>query len=422
MLKARKVKEKSLGRKTRIARAAYPKMLTSFRLLLPKRSARHIPQLAASNTRRRTLSGATGAACGGSEDDAGKRIRRHEHARAASPILEDRYGRFHNYLRISLTERCNLRCQYCMPEEGVPLQPDKLLLSTEEIIELASVFVSEGVDKIRLTGGEPLVRRDIVDICQSVGRLDGLRRFGITTNGILLERKLEQFEAAGVNMLNISLDTLVSEKFRFITRRPGFERVKRAIDRALEANFAEIKVNCVVKRGFNEDEVLDFVEWTRHEPIEVRFIEYMPFGGNQWKNKLMISYFEMVDLIRQRYPEFSRQRSIDGRNPTSKTWKVPGFVGSVGFISSMSDNFCGSCNRLRLTADGNLKPCLFGSREVSLRDVLRDKELNQEERLERLHETILSTVLRKDAKLGGHSSPEAIARAESNRPMILIGG
>ena len=309
-----------------------------------------------------------------------------------------------------------------MPEEGVPLQPKDQLLSTEEIVELAEVFVSQGVDKIRLTGGEPLVRRDVVEICERIGRLEGLKRFGITTNGILLERKLERFRAAGVNMLNVSLDTLVAEKFAFITRRTGFDRVHRAVERAVDAGFAELKVNCVVRRGFNEDEIVDFVEWTRHAPIEVRFIEYMPFDGNKWQNKFMISYFEMVDMIRQRYPEFARQRGKDGLNPTSKTWSVPGFAGRVGFISSMSDNFCGSCNRLRLTADGNLKPCLFGSREVSLRDVLRDEDLGQQERIDKLRESISGVVKRKDAKLGGHASPEAIALAESNRPMILIGG
>lgn len=332
-------------------------------------------------------------------------------------VLSDRFGRMHNYLRISLTERCNLRCQYCMPAEGVDLQPDEKLLTTEEIIRIADLFVSQGVDKIRLTGGEPLVRKDIVPLCESLCELEGLKDLAITTNGLVLQRNLEKLRLAGVNRLNISLDTLVEAKFTFITRRRGFEKVKSSIHSALDIGFDSVKVNCVVQRGFNEDELVDFVRWTEHLDLQVRFIEYMPFDGNKWNKKRLISYAEMVDMIQREWPEFTRMRSKDGPNPTSKTWHVPGFRGSVGFITSMSDHFCGSCNRLRLTADGNLKTCLFGTEEVSLRDFLRNKDASTDGMLDIIRQAVRS----KKRALGGHDSPQAIA-ASKNRPMILIGG
>jgi molybdenum cofactor biosynthesis enzyme MoaA len=293
--------------------------------------------------------------------------------------LWDLHGRRHNYLRISLTERCNLRCVYCMPAEGVRLTADSLLLSDDEIVRLASVFVSQGVDKLRLTGGEPLVRRNVVSLCARLKGL-GVRDLAVTTNGLLLKRYLEPLRDAGVNLLNISLDTLVPSKFELIARRPGFDTVYESVLRA------------AALPG------LDRVE------------------GNKWKSSSLLPYYEMVDMVRRVLPTLSRVKSLDGANTVSKTWQVPGYLGTVGFISSMSDHFCGSCNRLRLTADGNIKACLFGSDEFSLRDLLRSGATDAE-----LVARIRDTVQRKHAKLGGHDSPDSISRG-SNRPMILIGG
>lgn len=199
-------------------------------------------------------------------------------------ILRDNHNRFHNYLRISLTERCNLRCMYCMPEEGVNLQPNDKILTKNEIVRIASLFVQEGVNKIRFTGGEPLVRKDIEEIVREVGTL-GLRNLAMTTNGITLARKLPMLHKAGLNQLNISLDTLVSEKFTQITRRNGWEKVMEAINLALDYGYNPLKINCVVMRGINDNEINDFVAMTEKKPIEVRFIEYMPFDGNQWNDK-----------------------------------------------------------------------------------------------------------------------------------------
>lgn len=326
-------------------------------------------------------------------------------------MLTDTFGRHHTYLRISLTERCNLRCQYCMPEEGVPLQPRSHILTFEEIERLARLFVRAGVNKIRLTGGEPLVRQDVETLVEQLGQLDGLKTLAITTNGLLLPKKLSRLHAAGVNLLNISLDTLKEDKFTFITRRKGFGLVMKAIEQALAYGYNPVKINCVVMRGFNDDELGDFVAMTLDQPIEMRFIEYMPFDGNGWMDLRMMPYTEMLEHLESRFGTLERVQ--DGPNETSKTYRVPGATGRVGFITSMSENFCSSCNRLRLTADGNLKVCLFGKAEVSLRDAMRSGATDAE-----LAVIIDAAVKRKKAS---HAGMYEIAASE-NRPMILIGG
>ncbi|GFF31645.1 hypothetical protein IFM51744_01516 [Aspergillus udagawae] len=370
-------------------------------------------------------------------------------ARPFSDFLTDTFNRQHDYLRISVTERCNLRCLYCMPEEGVPLSPPAHLLTTPEIVYLSSLFVSQGVTKIRLTGGEPTVRKDIVPLMQSIGELrrNGLRELCLTTNGISLHRKLEDMVEAGLTGVNLSLDTLDPFQFQIMTRRKGFEAVMKSIERILELNRAgagiTLKINCVVMRGINDREILPFVELGRDSPIEVRFIEYMPFDGNKWSQGKMVSYQEMLAVIREKYP--SLEKVVGHKNDTSKTYRIPGFQGRVGFITSMTHNFCGTCNRLRITSDGNLKVCLFGNTEVSLRDIIRKEndgqpidettlkelrllesadaaariqdeggEVNQRER--ELLELIGMAVKRKKAK---HAGMDELKNMK-NRPMILI--
>ncbi|TRY76237.1 hypothetical protein TCAL_09593 [Tigriopus californicus] len=328
-------------------------------------------------------------------------------------ILTDTLNRHHSYLRISLTERCNLRCQYCMPEEGVQLTPQNRLLSSAEIVTLAGIFAEEGVSKIRLTGGEPLVRSDLADIIRSLKAVPGVKTVGITTNALTLSRKLDSLMAAGLDALNISLDTLIKPKFEHITRRRGHDRVLQAIqDASSSGHFDRVKVNCVVMRGMNEEEVPNFVELTREWPIDIRFIEYMPFDGNKWLLKKFVPYQEMLNSLRKSYPELVR--ISDQPNDTSKAWQVPGFLGQIGFITSMSKNFCGSCNRLRLTADGNLKVCLFGNTELNLRDALRDSALNKDD----IKELIGEAVMKKKPRHAGMLK----IKESANRPMILIGG
>lgn len=380
------------------------------------------------------------------------RLEKIKAAKPFSDFLTDTFQRQHDYLRISLTEKCNLRCIYCMPEEGVPQSPPAELLTTPEIFLLSSVFVSQGVSKIRLTGGEPTVRRDIVPLMHRIGTLrsQGLRELCLTTNGISLHRKLDSMVEAGLTGVNMSLDTLDPWQFQIMTRRKGLDAVLKSIDRILEMNKlgagVKLKINCVVMRGLNEREIIPFVEMGREKDIEVRFIEYMPFDGNKWSKEKMLGYQEMLDMIREKYPGLRKVQ--DQKNDTSKTFEIPGFVGKIGFITSMTHNFCGTCNRLRITSDGNLKVCLFGNAEVSLRDILRKSnkgepideqafdamrqiELDRQRGIygskdalssapneRELLEVIGMAVKRKKEKHAGMGELENM----KNRPMILIGG
>jgi len=339
-----------------------------------------------------------------------------------------------------------------MPAEGVQLSPPEHLLTTPEIVYLASLFVSQGVNKIRLTGGEPTVRKDIVELMRRLGdlRAKGLKELALTSNGILLHRHLDAMVEAGLTGVNLSLDTLDPLQFQLMTRRKGFEHVMRSIERVLEMKRAgvpiKLKINCVVMRGLNDREILDFVELAKEKDIEIRFIEYMPFDGNKWSQGKMMGFAEMLDRIRQSYPGLHR---IQGHpNDTSKTYAIPGFLGKLGFITSMTNDFCGTCNRLRITGDGNLKVCLHGNAEVSLRDVLREgnngRPIDQEafekirgqeidraqgklddstpfgwgERERKLLQVIGTAVKRKKEKHAGMGELENM----KNRPMILIGG
>ncbi|KAK3333180.1 hypothetical protein B0T19DRAFT_118782 [Cercophora scortea] len=328
-----------------------------------------------------------------------------------SDFLTDTFARQHDYLRISVTERCNLRCVYCMPEEGVPLSPSRSLLTTPEIVLLSSLFVSQGVTKIRLTGGEPTVRRDILPLMQQLGALrpHGLRELCLTTNGLSLHRKLDAMVDAGLTAVNLSLDTLDPWQFQIMTRRPGFAAVMKTVDHIFELNRAgagiKFKINCVVMRGLNDREILPFVAMTRDKDVEVRFIEYMPFDGNKWNKGKMFSYQEMLDVIRAEHPGLAKVAGH--KNDTSKTYQVPGFAGRIGFITSMTHNFCGTCNRLRITGDGNLKVCLFGNAEVSLRDIIRKVNRGEpidEETFEAMKRTAMAEM--------EHLSP-------SDRPIML---
>ncbi|CAL1377389.1 unnamed protein product [Linum trigynum] len=328
-----------------------------------------------------------------------------------SDMLVDSFGRMHTYLRISLTERCNLRCQYCMPSEGVDLTPSPQLLAPNEIVRLASLFVASGVNKIRLTGGEPTIRKDIEEICSQLSNLKGLEKLAMTTNGIVLAKKLPKLKESGLTSINISLDTLVPAKFEFFTRRKGFERVMESIHAAVECGYNPVKVNCVVMRGLNDEEMCDFVELTRDRPINVRFIEFMPFDGNVWNVKKLVPYAEMLDRVVKQFP--SLERIQDHPTETAKNFKIDGHVGTVSFITSMTEHFCAGCNRLRLLADGNFKVCLFGPSEVSLRDPLRNGADENE-----LREIIGAAVKRKKAS---HAGMFDLAKT-ANRPMIHIGG
>jgi cyclic pyranopterin phosphate synthase len=334
-------------------------------------------------------------------------------------VLTDSYRRFHGYLRVSLTERCNLRCRYCMPAEGISdLTPSHELLTTKEVERVINVFARAGASKVRLTGGEPTLRRDLVDICAAIKRDNpGVKSLGLTTNGMKLlsrsdgVRLVDALAASGVDSVNVSLDSLDADVFSRMTRRPAstHKRVLDAIDACASLGL-NVKVNCVVLRGENEHELSAFAErWDAS--VKVRFIEWMPFSGNAYDAKRLVPYAEMRASLPHLVPLPS-----DDAHDTTKWWtsgKSP-----VGFITSMSEHFCGSCNRVRVTADGSLKTCLFGSDSVSLRDALRSGVSDRE-----LGDLIQGALLKKHFKHGGHDNVEGVARnAFENRPMVKIGG
>lgn len=358
---------------------------------------------------------------------------------AAKPegVLTDRFGRHHNYLRISLAERCNLRCTYCMPPEGVPLQPESHLLQTPEILSLAQHFKNHGVNKIRLTGGEPTLRKDLVDILQGLKSLGGFEELAITTNGVTLAKNLDSYLEAGLNRVNISLDTLHPEKFESLTRRPAayFHRVWSAIEAAMKISPDELitKINVVVMKGVNDHEVASFCELQQQFPnLHVRFIEYMPFTENGWNMDRWVPYRDLLQQLE--YHDKVQLVKLPEQDPSDTTkWyttlensqalanphEALDGIGRIGFITSMSQPFCGTCNRLRLTSDGQIKVCLFdGNSTISLRDALREGAEPNE-----LDYLIQHALGKKHYSLGGHSSPEDILLdSDSNRPMTLIGG
>ena len=280
----------------------------------------------------------------------------------------DRHGRRHDYLRISVTDRCNLRCRYCMPEEGLEWLPRAEMLSYEELTRLAGVFCDRGVGKVRFTGGEPTARRDLPRLVAMVrDRCPGVS-LHMTTNALLLGHQAEALAAAGLRGLNISLDSLDPETFARITRRDRFRETWAGIENAWERGFRPLKINCVVLRGLNDHEAPAFVELTRVRELDVRFLEYMPYGQ---LNELQPEYVP-GDETRDRIEAAGyRLEPIDWDGGPARGWRVPGFRGTVGFITAVSHHFCGACDRLRLTADGYFVNCLYGEKRCDLKPLLR---------------------------------------------------
>lgn len=280
-------------------------------------------------------------------------------------MLIDQHGRQLTYLRLAVTDRCNLRCRYCMPEEGIDFAPREALLNYDEILYLGGVLAEMGVNKVRLTGGEPLVRRDLPVLVRGLGEL--FPRLAMTTNGILLPRYLDELAAAGLTTYNISLDTLRPDRFFRITRRDNFAETLAALDLVVDRGY-RAKVNVVVMRGVNDDELLDFVELTRHRPLDVRFIEAMPFNDDDGNHDVFLSYDAMQQRIRDGYPALEQTAEQGG---SAVTFRVPGYRGNVGIIPAYSRSLCGSCDRLRLTPRGTMLNCLYSTRGLELLPLLR---------------------------------------------------
>ncbi len=315
----------------------------------------------------------------------------------------DSYGRNITYLRLSVTELCNMRCRYCMPEDGVCKKQHEEMLTQEEMILAVRAAVSLGVSKLRITGGEPLVKPNILSICREAASIEGLREICLTTNGSLLPALARPLKEAGVHRLNISLDTLDADKYRFITRIGDLGQVLAGIEAALSAGFEKIKLNTVLIGGFNDNEIPALAELTRQYPIDVRFIELMPMTQ---KDVFGPEAFIPFTTVNEKLPEL---RPVKADGGVARLYRLPGAQGNIGLISPVSAHFCADCNRLRITADGKIKPCLHSSDEISV------KGLSYPE----MAETIRAAIL---AKPKWHGELSYTARSHANRNMNQIGG
>ncbi len=285
--------------------------------------------------------------------------------------MKDHFGRNIKYMRISITDRCNLRCKYCMPEEGIPSMGHQQIISFENIEKVVKASVKLGITKYRITGGEPLVRKGVVGLIESLSAIEGVETLTMTTNGILLPQFADQLKTAGLDRINISLDTLNHRKYSEITRGGHLEDAFAGINAAMRASLKPIKINVVVMKGFNDDEIMDFVQLTYQYPYEIRFIELMPIG----QNDEVRGYGIMTNQeIKDKLPALHPVESGDG---VAEMFKYPGARGTLGFISPMSNHFCDRCNKIRLTSDGKLKPCLHSNEEIDLMEPLSSGDEEQ---------------------------------------------
>ena len=315
----------------------------------------------------------------------------------------DRLGRNITYLRISVTDKCNLRCRYCMPEEGVCKKEHADMMTEDEIITAVEAAASLGITKIRITGGEPLVKKNIVSICRRTAAVEGIKEVCLTTNGLMLPQFAKPLKEAGVKRLNLSLDTLDQEKYAYITRIGRLDAFLAGLDAAFEAGFEKIKINAVLIGGFNDNEILPLADLTRQYPIDVRFIELMPmYDSGDFDERSFIPYTRVLDYLPEAIPV-----AQDGG--VAKLYRLPGARGNIGLISPVSAHFCGDCNRIRLTADGKLKPCLHSPDEHSLKGL----------DFHGMKKVLADAIWNKPA---WHGDLDAVHRSQAGRNMNQIGG
>ncbi len=319
--------------------------------------------------------------------------------------MKDNYGREITYLRISVTELCNLRCRYCMPEDGICKQTHADMLTEEEMIMAARAAAELGITKIRITGGEPLVKKNIVSICDHISHIPGIKEVCITTNGVLLPELARPLKEAGVKRFNISLDTLNPEKYRYITRIGSLDKAMEGIQAVLDAGFERTKLNAVLIGGFNDDEIEDLAALTMKMPIDMRFIELMPmYDSGDFGPDAFISADKVKEVL-----HLENAQSVSSGDGVAQLYRLDGALGNIGLIRPVSAHFCGTCNRLRLTADGKIKPCLHSETEYSL------KGLTQDEMKEVFKKAI-------NGKPQWHGVMSYVERSHANRNMNQIGG
>ncbi|MBP3962151.1 GTP 3',8-cyclase MoaA [Paenibacillus lignilyticus] len=330
--------------------------------------------------------------------------------------LTDRFGRVHDYLRISVTDRCNLRCLYCMPEEGVQFEPAENLLSYDQITEVVRAGASLGISKLRITGGEPLVRPGLAGLVRQLAAIPGIKDISMTTNGVLLADQAKALREAGVNRVNISLDTLDPARFQFIARRGDLKRVLKGIEVAAQVGFAPIKLNCVLLKGVNEDEIAAFLRMARDQPLHVRFIEYMPIGhaDDNWRNHYL-PLTRVLEIAEENGLNIEQIHDVQGNGP-SDDYRIEGGKGSFGLIHPVSDQFCARCNRLRLTADGHIHPCLYWVDELNVKPALGDEK----KMLELFSKAMAIKPL--NHEMAAKLSNEAQSHEPTGRRMSQIGG
>lgn len=327
----------------------------------------------------------------------------------AEKKIIDNFGRPHTYLRISLTDRCNLRCFYCMPEEGIELTEKENVMTLEEIISLTRTFRDLGVDTVRLTGGEPLVRKNFGYLVEELAKLGVTLK--LTTNGIVLDKYLELFDKIGLRKINLSLDTLDKAKSVFITKRDYYDRIMQNLEKALQLNM-QIKLNVVLIKGVNDNEINDFIALTRNKNLAVKFIEFMPFKGNKWDWSKGVSQEEILKTIEGKFGEI--QTLKNPAHSTSQNFKVKGHEGSFGIVSTITKPFCDDCNRIRVTADGKMKNCLFANSETDLLTPMRAGQA--------LDNIIVNAIKTKKYSRDGMDVKMDADHYEQNRSMISIGG
>ena len=327
--------------------------------------------------------------------------------------LVDRFNRIATNLRVSVTDICNLRCTYCMSEDTQFIDESKIM-TFDEIDRLIQIAVSLGVNKVRITGGEPLVRRNLPDLISRVLEVDGIKDVSLTTNGIGLAKQAQALYDAGLRRINVSLDTLSKAKFQQITRRKALAKVLDGLKEASRCGFAPIKINAVTMRGFTEEEVVKLVSFARENSYEMRFIEFMPLDADDiWGQNMFVPKKELIDEIRKLYPLEPVESSSKSKHETAKNYQFKDGLGRVGFISSVSEPFCGQCNRIRLTADGKIRTCLFSMREHDLKQLLRSEASDTE-----IVEWLKSVVLQKEER---HHIGETDFE-QPDRTMSAIGG